>query len=54
MNIALKEANESEYWLKLLWSAEIISDKDYKLYHDESSQIKALLINIVKSSKEII
>ena len=52
MNIALKEANESEYWLKLLWRAEIISDKDYKLYHDESSQIKALLINIVKNSKD--
>ncbi|MGG7057931.1 four helix bundle protein [Clostridium nigeriense] len=54
MSIALKESNESEYWLKLLSKAEIISDKEYKIYYDTCSEIKALLINIVKNSKESI
>lgn len=54
MSIALKEANESDYWLNLLSKAEIISDKEYKLYYSSCLEIKAILINIVKSSKESI
>lgn len=51
MNIALKEANESEYWLKLLVNAEVIKDKEYKSYYETCSEIKAILINIVKTSR---
>lgn len=51
MNIALKEANESEYWLKLLVKAEIINDKEYKIYSNDCLEIKAILINIVKNSR---
>ena len=51
MNIALKEANESEYWLKLLVKAEIIKDKEYRIYYDSCSEIKAILIQIVKNSR---
>ena len=51
MNIALKEANESEYWLKLLVKAEVIKDKEYKSYYATCSEIKAILIQIVKNSR---
>ncbi len=52
MNISLKEANESEYWLKLLTKAEIIDCEEFKLYYQACSEIKSILINIVKSSRE--
>ena len=52
MNISLKEANESQYWLKLLVKAEIINDEEYSLYFQACSEIKSILINIVKSSRE--
>ncbi len=32
MNIALKEADETEYWLKLLWKSEVIEEKSINLY----------------------
>ena len=52
MNISLKEANESEYWLKLLAKAGIINDEEFKLYYQACLEIKSILINIVKSSRE--
>ena len=52
MNISLKEANESEYWLKLLTKAEIINYEEFNLYYQACSEIKSILINIVKSSRE--
>lgn len=51
MSIALKEANESEYWLRLLVKAEIIGNEEYRLYSSDCSEIKAILINVVKSSR---
>ena len=31
MNIALKEANETEYWLKLLCKTEYLSEKEFEI-----------------------
>ncbi|MDU5110464.1 MAG: four helix bundle protein [Clostridium sp.] len=53
MSIALKEANESEYWLNLLSKAEIINEAEYKKYITHCIEVKILLINIVRKSKEI-
>ena len=45
MNIALKEADETDYWLRLLKEAEIISlQKDVK-------QIIGTLVKIIKNTK---
>lgn len=52
MNIALKEANETEYWLMLLKDSEYISNNSFDSIHSESEEIIKLLASIVKSLKE--
>jgi len=52
MNIALKEANETEYWLMLLNDSEYIDEKSYKSMHPDCVELIKLLISIVKSTKE--
>ena len=51
MNIALKEADETEYWLKLLWKSEVIEEKDYKSLSNDVKQIIGTLVKIIKNSK---
>jgi len=52
MNIALKEANETEYWLMLLKDSEYIDEKSYNSIHQDCSELIKLLASIVKTSKE--
>lgn len=52
MNIALKEAAESEYWIDLLYKAEIITKSEHKSLINDLLPIKKMLILIVKHSKE--
>lgn len=52
MNIALKEANETEYWLMLLKDTEYINEKKFSSLINDSSEILKLLISIVKSTKQ--
>ena len=51
MSIALKEANETEYWLQLLKDSEYISEQNFKSIHNDSVELIKLLVSIVKSSK---
>ena len=52
LNIALKEANETLYWLELLHDSEYIDDKTFNSIHAEADAITAILASIVKSTKE--
>ena len=52
MNIALKEANETEYWLMLLKDSNYIDDKSYNLIKPDSVELIKLLASIVKSTKK--
>ena len=52
MNIALKEATESAYWIDLLHETDYLSDKEFESIFDESSQIIGILTKIVKSTKQ--
>ncbi len=52
MNIALKEANETEYWLQLLHDSDYIDDTVYKSIIKDCSDILKLLISIVRTTKE--
>lgn len=52
MNIALKEANETEYWLMLLKDSNYIDDKSFDSIKPESSELIKLLASIVKSTKK--
>lgn len=52
MNIALKEAGETEYWLDLLCEAELISLVTYEKTHSDCVELIKMLTSIVKNSKE--
>jgi four helix bundle protein len=52
MNIALKEANETEYWLMLLKDGDYIDEKSFNSIHPENVELIKLLASIVKSAKK--
>jgi len=52
INVALKEANETEYWLQLLNDSKYITVKEYKSIHPEINEIISLLVAILKTSKK--
>ncbi|MCT4615821.1 MAG: four helix bundle protein [Marinifilaceae bacterium] len=52
LSIALKEANETDYWIELLYQSDEIEDSAYKSIHLEVQEIIKLLVSIVKSSKQ--
>ena len=49
--IALKEARETHYWLRLLIASEIIAESQLEPLLDECDQITAILTTIVKKVK---
>ncbi|MEI6507353.1 MAG: four helix bundle protein [Bacteroidota bacterium] len=51
MNIALKEANESSYWLMLLKDSEYILENEFETIKQECEELIRLLASIVKSTK---
>ncbi|MGY8690882.1 MAG: four helix bundle protein [Verrucomicrobiales bacterium] len=51
MSIALKEANETEYWIELLHQSEYIDTSQYQSIHPNSVELIKLLVSIVKSSR---
>ncbi|MBD3792468.1 MAG: four helix bundle protein [Campylobacterales bacterium] len=50
--IALKEANETEYWLLLLKESEFISIKMFESIYPEVDELLKLLISSTKTIKE--
>ena len=52
MNIALKEASETEYWLELLHESDYISEEQYQsIIADNIEKIK-ILTSIVKNADD--
>ena len=51
MNIALKEAAETEYWIELLSKTEYITPKQYASINEDCREVVKLLITITKSTK---
>ena len=51
MSIALKEANESEYWLELLLQSNFLSKEAFVAVNSQLTEILKLLTSIIKSSK---
>lgn len=51
VSIALKEARETHYWLRLLAAADILPENQLAPLRDESNQIVAILTTIVKKVK---
>ena len=51
LEIALKEANETLYWLELLSRTSTIDDSDYKKLSSKCTSIKVLLIASCRTAK---
>ncbi len=51
MNIALKEANETNYWLELLKDGQYITPKMFDSIYPDAEEVLKLLIKIVKTSR---
>ena len=51
MNIALKEADESQYWLELLHESSFLTDQEFDSLNDDLGKILGTLTKIIKSSK---
>ena len=50
-NIALKEARETYYWLRLLMTTQIVPANRLRQLADESNELVAILTTIVKKSR---
>lgn len=51
LSIALKEANETIYWLELLHDSGYINDESFKSIHQDALELLKLLTSIVKTTK---
>ena len=51
LNIALKEATETKYWLRLLKETEYLSAAEFDSIYPNCVEIEKLLVTIVKSTK---
>lgn len=50
MNIALKEASESEYWLELLYESEYIDQQGFESMMSDCKELIRILTSIVKTT----
>ncbi len=52
INISLKEANETEYWIDLLKDSGFISLEEYSDISQKNKELLRLLISTVKTTKQ--
>ena len=52
LNIALKEADETAYWLDLLNATNYLDDKQYSSLNNDCTEIIKLLTSIINSTKK--
>jgi len=50
--IALKEANETEYWLDLLWKSDLITSRQYESLNEDCIELIKILKSIISSMKQ--
>ena len=50
MNIALKEANETQYWLKLLYRTDYITEKEFNSIIEDIKEIVSILVVICRKT----
>ena len=52
LNIALKEAYETNYWLRLMSETQYLNTQEFESIIADCKELEKLLIAIVKTSKE--
>ena len=51
LNIALKEAAETNYWLRLLQATDFLSDAEFQSIHNDCRELEKILTSILKSAR---
>ena len=51
LSVALKEANETDYWLSLLKDSDYLSEKMYQSIEPDIKELIKLLVASIKTSK---
>ena len=54
MQIALKEASETGYWLELLYKTNYISEEQYNFLESKCKSLRAMLVSSINTAKIII
>ena len=52
LNIALKEADETVYWLKNLYKRGYLNDKEYESIYKDANELVRLLVSSIKTLKQ--
>ncbi|MCX6326439.1 MAG: four helix bundle protein [Bacteroidia bacterium] len=52
LTVSLKEANETEYWLMLLFDTEYLSVDDFEILKQDCRELIAMLVSSIKTSKK--
>jgi four helix bundle protein len=52
LSIALKESDETEYWLKNLYSSGILNEKQFLSIHHDNIEITKMLTSAIKTIKQ--
>ncbi len=52
LNIALKEADETAYWLELLHDGQFITEESFESIYKDCIELVKLLTKIIKTTKE--
>ena len=51
MQIALKEASETGYWLELLYKTNYISEEQYNFLESKCKSLRAMLVSSINTAK---
>ena len=51
MSIALKEADETQYWFELLYHTEFITEEEFTSINSDVDELISMLISVIKTSK---
>ena len=51
LNIALKEADETAYWLELLNETDYIDEKQFQSIYADANELIKILVSIIKTTK---
>ena len=52
MNIALKEAAETNYWLRLLAATDYLSETEFLSIHSDCRELEKMLTAIIKTARQ--
>ncbi len=52
LSIALKECNETYYWLNILKDTDYLSEKEFESISTDCQELLALLISSIKTTKQ--